>query len=274
MKRILITGGPTNEAVDEVMKITNMSTGKLSLQLAKRALACGCQVCLIVNESVTRSDLFERYGLKDEANLEVIPVESTQDMLTALDQARGTRRDVVIHASAVGDYKPEFTFRMEDMAAELARTAEELIEDGTKLSFNAGSSIAESDFEEAFLSVLTNPSCKVDDSTKISSYEPHLTVKLTLTTKLIARLRDWYPDAVLIGFKLLENVPHEHLVEVAQKLCEKNRMDYILANDLAELRQGRATRYMVNARGFTGIAFNAPKEGSPDLADYAAEHWF
>ena len=35
MKRVLITGGPTNEYIDEVMKITNMSSGKLALQLAK-----------------------------------------------------------------------------------------------------------------------------------------------------------------------------------------------------------------------------------------------
>ena len=35
MKNVLITGGPTNEYIDEVMKITNMSTGSLSISLAK-----------------------------------------------------------------------------------------------------------------------------------------------------------------------------------------------------------------------------------------------
>ena len=44
---------------------------------------------------------------------------------------------------------------------------------------------------EEILSILTDPNCKVNDDTKISSYEPNLTVKLTLTTKLISYLRYW-----------------------------------------------------------------------------------
>ena len=78
---------------------------------------------------------------------------------------------------------------------------------------------------DSILAVLTNPNCKVDDNTKISSYEPNLTVKLTLTTKLISKLKEWFPESVLVGFKLLENVSREHIIEVAQKLCIKNKMD-------------------------------------------------
>ncbi len=120
--------------------------------------------------------------------------------------------------------------------------------------------------------ILTDPKCKVNDDTKISSYEPHLTVKLTLTTKLIANLRSWFPESFLIGFKLLENVPKEELVDVAQKLCIKNKMDLILANDLAELRQGNSRRYVVRQDGFTDIVLNA--KGGISIVDYAAENWF
>ena len=42
--------------------------------------------------------------------------------------------------------------------------------------------------KEEILNILTNPNCKVNDDTKISSYEPNLTVKLTLTPKLISNL--------------------------------------------------------------------------------------
>ena len=128
---------------------------------------------------------------------------------------------ICLHSSAVGDYKPEFSFRMEDLANEIVRNIKE-----GKITY------------EEILEILTNPNCKVNDNTKISSYEPNLTVKLTLTTKLISHLREWYKDATLVGFKLLENVTKEHIIEVAQKLCIKNKMDYIIANDLKTLRHG------------------------------------
>ena len=47
MKNILITGGPTNEYIDEVMKITNMSTGSLSTNLSKLFLSAGYCVTAI-----------------------------------------------------------------------------------------------------------------------------------------------------------------------------------------------------------------------------------
>lgn len=266
MKRILITGGPTNEPIDEVMKITNMSTGSLSLNLAKRALNKGDFVCLIVTESVTRSNLYERYGFSARDNLKVVPIETTQDMYDALESESvmrtGEPYDVVIHASAVGDYKPQFCFRMEDMAKELT----DRIQKADPATLDSES------MERLFYSILTDPMCKTDDSSKISSYEPHLTVKLTLTTKLIANLRGWFPNATLIGCKLLEGVSKEHLVEVARKLCIKNNMDLILANDLAELRKGNSTRHLVTATGYTGISLDA--SDGPGLLDYAADTWF
>ena len=48
MKNILITGGPTNEYIDEVMKITNMSTGSLSTNLGMRFLEAGYSVTLVL----------------------------------------------------------------------------------------------------------------------------------------------------------------------------------------------------------------------------------
>lgn len=262
MKHILITGGPTNEPVDEVMKITNMSTGNLSLDLAKKALESGCFVTLIITNSVTGNASYERYGFADNPNIKTVPIETTQDMYDALKAAaeEETNYDVIIHASAVGDYKPEFSFRMEDMAEELADAVFNSTENDKK------------DLAEKLLHIMTDPQCKVNDDTKISSYEPHLTVKLTLTTKLIANLRNWFPSAFLVGFKLLENVSEEELVDVAQKLCVKNKMDIILANDLAELRQGNASRYVVNKDGFTNIILNS-KNGI-SLVDYAGENWF
>ena len=243
MKRILITAGPTNEYIDEVMKITNMSTGRLGIELTKNYLNEGYEVTLIATRSVIRSNLYERYNLGNNPNLKTIPIETTEDMLQALVNESKNKYDLVIHSSAVGDYKPEFSFRMEDLAEELANAIKEgLI---TK---------------EEILSILTNPKCKVNDDTKISSYEPNLTVKLTLTPKLISRLRELFPEATLIGFKLLENVTKEHLLEVARKLCIKNNMDYIIANDLHDLRQGTHLSFLVNKDGYQNEQFTSPKD--------------
>ena len=225
------------------MKITNMSTGRLGIELTKKYLNEGANVTLIATRSVFRSGLFEKYNLSKNNNLKSIPIETTQDMYDALEKESENKYDLVIHSSAVGDYKPEFSFRMEDLAKEI----EQNIKDG-KITY------------EELLDVLTNPDCKVNDDTKISSYEPHLTVKLTLTTKLISHLKEWYPNALLVGFKLLENVEKEYLMEVARNLCIKNKMDYIIANDLHDLRQGEHLSFLVNKEGYQNVEFHSPED--------------
>ncbi|MDO5331574.1 MAG: phosphopantothenoylcysteine decarboxylase [Bacillota bacterium] len=255
MKNILITGGPTNEYIDEVMKITNMSTGSLALDLANEAVEHDCHVTLIVTNSVTLSSRFYRYEFRIDPRVKVIPIETTKDMYDALESLKGQKFDTVIHASAVGDYKPEFTFRMEDLAKAIAQQMND-----------------KALTEEEILKIMESGSYKVDSSSKISSYEPNLTVKLTLTTKLIANLRTWFPDAKLIGCKLLENVSHEHLIDVATKLCNKNDLDVVMANDLAELRDGQLVRYLVNKDGDMGISL--VQNGNPSLLEYAKKEWF
>ena len=242
-KNILITAGPTNEYIDEVMKITNMSTGRLGIELTKNYLNDGANVTLIATRSVFRSGLFERYNLANNTKLKGIQIETTEDMYNALENESKNKYDLVIHSSAVGDYRPEFSFLLEDLADELATAI-----------YNGKTT------KEEILNILTNPNCKVNDDTKISSYEPNLTVKLTLTTKLISHLREWYKEATLVGFKLLENVPKEHLMEVAKKLCIKNNMDYIIANDLHDLRQGEHLSFLISQDGYENLEFHSPED--------------
>lgn len=234
-KKILITGGPTNEYIDEVMKITNMSTGSFSLALAQEFYKKGYDVTLILNRGINTDKL--------PSSVEVIPVETTDDMLYEIEQAtKANTYDVAIHAAAVGDYKADFSFLLEDLA-------EELFED--KDNFNSPQEIYD---------ILVDPKCKLDSSSKISSYQSDLTVKLTLTPKIIGKLRQWMPDTLLLGCKLLENVPKEELYGVAKKLCNKNDMDFIMANDLADLRRGEKSRYLVNKRGFTGKTLDSAED--------------
>ena len=247
MKNIIITGGPTNEFIDEVMKITNMSTGSLSISLAHLFLEKNYRVTLIINRNVSTKEL-HRY--EEDGLLIVHLVETTEDMLSSLKtlSSNGTKYDLVIHAAAVGDYKAEFTFLMDDLAREIFSGFEEgKFIDGNQL-----------------LDFLRKGSYRIDNQSKISSYQDSLTVKLCLTPKIIGNLRDWYPKSLLVGCKLLDKVPKTELFEVAGHLAQKNKMDYILANDLNDLRSGDGSRYLVNDKGYMGIELKSPEE----ICDY------
>ncbi len=230
MKKILITGGPTNEPIDEVMKITNMSTGGMAVNLGRLFRSAGYEVILVLNNSVRAIE---------EENLRIVRVETTEEMMDAIEhEAQADDIDAVIHAAAVGDYKADFSFLMEDMAVEIFGQIDKIKS------------------PDDILAIMKSPNCKLNSDTKISSYQENLTIKLTLTPKIIGKLRFWFPKSLLIGFKLLEDVEKGELFDVATALCNKNGMDYIMANDLADLRTGHKERYLVNGEGFTQIVLN------------------
>lgn len=261
MKNILITCGPTNEYIDEVMKITNMSTGRLGVELTRELTSRGHSVTLICTRSVARGGLYERYGIANNPNVKTVQIETTEQMYNALEAEKSNCYDLVVHAAAVGDYKADFSFRMEDMADEIASNI--------WLSLDNAKTLDE--LKEVVLKTLVNPNCKVNDDTKISSYEPNLTVKLGLTPKLISHLKEWFPDAVLVGFKLLENVTKEHIIEVATKLCNKNNMSYIIANDLHDLRQGKHISYLCNKDGYCNFDFHSPDDIANKIISFVEE---
>lgn len=239
MKKVLITGGPSNEYIDEVMKITNMSSGKVAIQMAEHFANGGYHVTAILNKSVKYDNHHE--------NVHIVRFETTEELAKSIcDASKESEYDIVIHSAAVADYKPEFSFRMEDMAQEIADFIAENARDLNE-SFNT------QDIYDQIFNILTNPDCKVNDSTKISSCEPNLTVKLGLTQKIIESLRAWFPNAFICGFKLLENVSEEELVEAAMKQIKKCGTNMVFANDLANLRSGDPSRLVVTSNGYNDI---------------------
>lgn len=238
MKKVLITGGPTNEYIDEVMKITNMSSGKVAIQMAEYFAHGGYDVTALLNKSV-------KYDYA-HPNVEILHFETTDELYREIKTVSETNEyDIVIHSAAVADYKPEFSFRMEDMAQEIANWIDE--------NRDVLEVYHQDDLYRIIFDILTNPQCKVNDSTKISSVEPNLTVKLGLTPKIIASLRNLFPNAFICGFKLLENVSEKELVDAAMKQIEKCNTNLVFANDLAELRKGNAARLVVTPNGYDGI---------------------
>jgi phosphopantothenoylcysteine decarboxylase/phosphopantothenate--cysteine ligase len=95
-KNILITAGPTHEAIDPVRFIGNHSTGKMGFALAEAALELGASVTLISGPTHLQAD----------PSVRLIRVTSALEMYTQAVNAF-PEMDVVIGAAAVADYRPE-----------------------------------------------------------------------------------------------------------------------------------------------------------------------
>lgn len=244
MKKVLITGGPSNEYIDEVMKITNMSSGKIAIEMAQHFVEDGYETTLLLTKNI-KHPILDR--IMDKENFAIMRFETTEELLNNITiLSTMTQYDIIIHSAAVGDYKPEYSFRMEDMADEISNFILDNIQ-------NLNEQFTSQEIRNEIFNILTNPECKVNDSTKISSCEPNLTVKLGLTPKIIESLRKLFPDAYICGFKLLENVSEEELVEAAMKQIKKCNTNLVLANDLAELRKGNASRLVIAPSGYHNI---------------------
>lgn len=94
-KKILITAGPTREALDPVRFLTNHSSGKMGYALAEAARDLGASVTLVSGP----------VALPAPDGLELLRVESAADMFDAV-RTRSAQQDVIIKAAAVADYTP------------------------------------------------------------------------------------------------------------------------------------------------------------------------
>lgn len=94
-KKVLVTAGATQEAIDPVRYITNHSTGKMGYALAKIAMRRGADVTLITAPTNLPAPLFA----------DVVPVISAQEMFDAVKE-RAPQMDIIIKAAAVADYTP------------------------------------------------------------------------------------------------------------------------------------------------------------------------
>ena len=94
-KKVLVTAGPTQEALDPVRYLTNHSSGKMGYAIAQAAARRGAQVTLV-------SGLV---ALKRLPYVETVDVVSAQEMFEAV-AVRAAEQDILIKAAAVADYRP------------------------------------------------------------------------------------------------------------------------------------------------------------------------
>ncbi len=116
-KKVLVTAGPTREALDPVRYLTNHSTGKMGYAIAKAASCRGAEVTLVTGPTELPRPRF----------VKVIETESARDMFRAVTSV-SLIQDAIIKAAAVADYRPAVFFsekikkREGDLSLALERT--------------------------------------------------------------------------------------------------------------------------------------------------------
>ncbi len=121
-KKILVTAGPTQEAIDPVRYITNHSSGKMGYALARQAMLRGAQVTLVSGPCSIVPPPF----------VTVIPVVTAREMFEAVTSVSADH-DIIIKAAAVADYRPARTAeeklkkRDGEMSIELEKTDDILL---------------------------------------------------------------------------------------------------------------------------------------------------
>ena len=116
-KKVLVTAGATREAIDPVRFITNHSSGKMGIAVAKAAMLRGAEVTLVAAHTDVEYPMF----------VKTIPVVSAEDMFNAVTDNMA-QQDIIIKAAAVSDYTPvnvadsKLKKKDGDMSIELKRT--------------------------------------------------------------------------------------------------------------------------------------------------------
>lgn len=120
-KKVLITAGPTQEAVDPVRYLTNHSSGKMGYALARMAMLRGAEVTLVSGQTALTPPSF----------VEVVKIKSAADLFREVTSRSG-QQDMIIKAAAVADYRPaevsseKVKKKDDDLSLKLERTEDTL----------------------------------------------------------------------------------------------------------------------------------------------------
>lgn len=207
--KIIITAGGTSEKIDDVRTITNSSTGRLGYAIGKAFAAIGSK-----GDKIEK--IYYLHGLRasypESDIIEHIAIGGVMDLKAELERLLTEEKiDAVVHAMAVSDY---------------------IVNEVTTLDRIRGTE---------------DPDNKADLSgNKISSDIDDLVIHMKRSPKVINIIKKISPGSVLVGFKLLSNVPHEELIDVGYHLMEKNDCDFVLANDLKEIGADFHKGYLIH----------------------------
>jgi phosphopantothenate-cysteine ligase len=210
---VLISAGGTRERIDSVRSIANTATGRL-----------GSLVAACFDRAPETERIFYVFAPNaprpESAKAELTVVEDTADLEQAVRDILGRSRvDAIVHSMAVSDYRT--------------------------LSVTTPARIAERARSVPVIEAIDSAPSLGQDG-KISSDENRLVIVLEPTPKIISLFQTLAPQALLVGFKLLDNVSHETLIDAARRLLEKNRCAFVLANDSRDIHDDTHIAYLMD----------------------------
>lgn len=252
LKTIVITAGGTSEEIDKVRTITNMSTGKLGATICNKILN---EIPEEINKVYY---ICSTSSIKpiDNEKIKLIIVKGAYDLKEKIETLLNTVKvDFFIHSMAVSDYTTDYV-----------SSSNMLVEELTEKLINLDDGFVKENIEKIIEQTLTNPNNSISRNKKMSSKEDDIFIKLKKTPKVISVIKKIQPDLVLIGFKLLNDVSKEELTNAATGLLIKNDCNYVIANDLADIKRGNH-KAIIFDKNSTNVEVNSKNEIADKITD-------
>ena len=231
--KIIITAGGTAEKIDKVRKITNLATGKLGSLTAGEFVKQGGDRIEKIFYICERGTIVPKLSC-----IEVVSTEGVNEVKDALSELLTTYKiDAVIHSMAVSDYAVESMTTAEDLALFLAHKL---------FLLNRQDFKQESSLTECITAWIKENDRLLDRNRKVGSDIRNLMLSMRQTPKLIGLIKTLQPSTVLVGFKLLNGVKKQRLLDAGYEVLVRNSCDLVLANDQSEIDGGRHIGFLLS----------------------------
>ena len=263
--RIMITAGGTSEAIDGVRKITNSSTGLLGSHIFRQVEEAGRNANMDVTVHYLHGEkaVLPEYSFRPGFQAYFHRITDTASLKRTIEDILSAYRvDAVVHSMAVSDFYVARAMTVKEELAEIMalmasrqKPKPSRGKDGTAGGIHIDVSesldlqkdpdrdqenkwIVEVDqgLEEALERLLSRE--QAEGRKKLSSAEP-LILGLAKTPKIIEIIRKLAPEARLIGFKLQDHVEEDRLIQVASRLGQQYKCDFVVANDMKDVSADR-----------------------------------
>ena len=230
---VLVTSGGTIEKIDSVRNISNVSTGKLCSLVADRfADEPGVEKIYYVCSSTAIRPQSDK--------VEAITADSVADLESAVRSTLGRASvDVIVHGMAVSDYRVRAVTTMENIAGLIAGYIAQRGEARAPYQDTAAEAAG-------IVALLKDPGSVISADGKISSDVDDLLLFMERTPKIIPLFQSLAPKATLVGFKLLDGVPLDTLIDRGFEILVKNKCSFVLANDLRDVSGDRHIGYLID----------------------------
>lgn len=217
-----ITAGGTSEPIDNVRRITNMSTGALGW-MCMEAVVDAMTLRHVADYTIyyIHTDTAITHPLTEQQreHVEMISVSDAASVFEVVDNlCQSTAIDYFIHSMAISDFTYAYSAPQHLLAEEIHQ----------RLAENPHLTADEIE------GILSNPCCAVPQGGKMSS-SADMVMGLKRTRKVIPLIKAHNPNTFLVGFKLLSGVTDSDLKAVADRLALHNDCDMVFANEVSRI---------------------------------------